>query len=78
MSAPLGKGSERVGQRVVWREVLRTCHLRQQRTHQLAETSIPIHQKKRASIPTVLETTKWQEVAEWQLSSTQWRINIGK
>ena len=33
MPRPLGKGRERVGQRMVWREVLRARHLRQRRIH---------------------------------------------
>ena len=77
MPGPLGKGKERVGQRMVWREVLRAWHLRQRRIHQRGETSIPIHQKKRAIILTVRETPKWQEVVAWQVCTTQGRINIG-
>ena len=52
---------------MVWREVLRAWHLRQGWIHQRAEISIPMHQKKRASMLTVRETPRWQEVVAWQV-----------
>ena len=62
---------------MVWREVLRAWHLRQGWIHQRAEISIPMHQKKRASMLTVRETPRWQEVVSWPVCSTHGRINIG-
>ena len=62
---------------MVWREVFRAWHLRQRRIHRQAEMSMPIHQKKRASMLTVRGTPKWQEAVAWQVCSTQGRINIG-
>ena len=62
---PLGSGKERIGQRMVLREVMSAWHSRQRRIHQRVETSSPIHHKKRASILSVLETPQWQEMITW-------------
>ena len=47
MQELLGRGRQRVGQMMVWGELLRTWHLRQRRSHQRAEMSVLIHEKKR-------------------------------
>ena len=60
-----GKGMERIGHRIVWREVFRTWHLRQRRAHHLVQTSIPTHQYKRSSILSVRVTPRWQEASAW-------------
>ena len=77
MPGPLGKGKERVGQRMVWLEVLRAWDLMQRWIHRRAETSMPIHQKKRVRMLTVRETPKWQQVVAWQVCSSQGRVNFG-
>ena len=66
-----------MGERMVWRDVLRTWHLRQRRINQWAETSMPTHQKKHESMQTVRVTPKFKEVVAWHVGSTQGRISIG-
>ena len=44
MPGLLGKGMGSIGQRTVWREVLRAWHLRQWRTHHFVQASMPTHQ----------------------------------
>ena len=44
MPGPLGNGKERVDQRIVWREVSRAWHLREWRSHQRVEISLPYNQ----------------------------------
>ena len=66
-----------MGQRMVFRDVFRAWHCRQRRIHQRAEASMPIHQKKRASMRTVRETPRCKETVARHVFSTQERISIG-